>query len=44
MTPLFVPLWFVWATKTGHKGSHFALLSGDFLNSQTRWRSGWDSN
>ena len=44
MTPIFVLLWFGWALKTGHKGGHFALFSGDCRNSQTRWRRGWDSN
>ena len=44
MTPIFVPLWFGWALKTGHKGGHFELFSGDCRNSQTRWRRGADSN
>jgi hypothetical protein len=38
MTPIFVPLWFGWALKTGHKGGHFALFAGDCRNSQTGWR------
>ena len=32
MTPIFVPLWFGWALKTGHKGGHFALFPGDCRN------------
>ena len=36
MTSIFVPLWFGWALKTGHKGGHFALFSGDYSDSQTR--------
>ena len=31
MTPIFVPLWFGWALKTGHKGGHFAMFPGDCL-------------
>jgi hypothetical protein len=43
MTTIFVPLWFGWALKTGHKGGHFALSPGDCRDSRTRWRSGVDS-
>ena len=44
MTPIFVPLWFGWALKTGHKAGHFALFPGDCRNSQTRWRREMDLN
>ncbi len=44
MTPIFVSLWFGWALKTGHQGSHLALFPGDCRNSQTRWRRGGDLN
>ena len=44
MTPIFVPLWFGWALKTGHKGGHFALFPGDCRNTQTRWRRQGDLN
>src|ERR1700757_5219836 len=44
MTPIFVPLWFGWALKKGHRGGHLALFPGDCRNGQTRWRREVDLN
>jgi hypothetical protein len=39
ITPIFVPLWFGWAFKTGQRRGRLALFPEDCRNSQTRWWS-----